>query len=178
MKLTNGVGEFWPSCASELDSVFYVGQTTGGPAYFFKVKSSGGEPVRVSDEPTIGHPVLSLDGHLLIMLVALLNGTPVIRIVSPDTGAILEQKMIEPTIDSAHPSGAWMPGNASVAAFDVRTGVANLWSLPIIGGGDEKQLTHFTSGAVFHAAYSPDGKLLAIVHGSEDSDAVLFTSSK
>src|SRR5215472_19361722 len=113
MKLTNGVGEFWPSCASESDSVFYVGQTTGGPAYFFKVKSSGGEPVRVSDEPTIGHPILSLDGHLLIMLVALPNGTPVIKIVSPDTGAILEQKMIEPSIDSAHPSGAWMPGNAS-----------------------------------------------------------------
>ena len=177
-KVTNQAGEFWPACAADSDSVFYVGQTAGSPAYIFKADLSGGDPIRVSDEPALGHPVLSLDGHLLLLLTALADGTPVLKIASPDTGAIQGQKMIEPTIDSAHPAGVWMPGNAAVAAFDVRTGASNLWAIPAVGEGTERQLTHFSSGAIFHAAYSPDGKLLAIVHGSEDSDAVLFTAPK
>jgi hypothetical protein len=56
--------------------------------------------------------------------------------------------------------------------------VPNLWAIPFIGAGDEKQLTHFTSGEIFRVAYSPDGKLIAVAHGSVDSDAVLFTSAR
>jgi len=65
-----------------------------------------------------------------------------------------------------------------MAISDVRTGVPNLWAIPFTGEGAERQLTRFTAGVIFRLAYSPDGKLLAVAHGTEDRDAVLFTSAK
>jgi eukaryotic-like serine/threonine-protein kinase len=176
--LTNGPGEFSPTCAGDSGWIFYWGQTAGGGSYIFKIKSSGGNPVRASNEPSLAAPFLSLDGHLLLYVTALPNGAPVAKIASPDSGAIVGQKTLESTIDAAHRIGAWMPGNGAMAVVDVRTGVPNLWAIPFIGNGEEKQLTHFTSGVIFRIAYSPDGKLIAVAHGSEDSDAVLFTPAK
>ena len=177
-KVTNGPGEFGPACTANSDWLFFQGVTAGGAAYIFKVKSSGVDPVRLSDEPALSPPFISLDGRLLVFVTALPNGAPVARIVSPDTGAAVGQKMLQPTIDAEHKQGAWMPGNGAMAITDIRTGVSNLWSIPFVGGSQEKQLTNFTSGVIFRVAYSPDGKLLAVAHGSEDSDAVLFTPAK
>ncbi|HXX45939.1 MAG TPA: protein kinase [Candidatus Acidoferrales bacterium] len=177
-KLTNGPGEFSPACAGDSDWIFYQGQAEGGASYIFKINSSGGDPVKVSQEAVLSNPYLTLDGHLLLYVVALPNGTPVARIMSPDTGVMEGQKMLEPTIDSVHRIGAWMPGNGAMAISDVRTGVPNLWAIPFTGEGAERQLTRFTSGVIFRLAYSPDGKLLAVSHGTEDRDAVLFTSAK
>jgi len=177
-KLTNGPGEFSPACAGDSDWIFYQGQAEGGASYIFKIKSSGGDPVKVSEEAVLSNPFLTLDGHLLLYVVALPNGTPVAKIMSPDTGAMEGQKMLEPTIDSVHRIGAWMPGNGAMAISDVRTGVPNLWAIPFAGEGAERQLTRFASGVIFRLAYSPDGKLLAVAHGAEDRDAVLFSSAK
>ena len=177
-KLTNGPGEFYPACAGDPDWIFYQGQAEGGASYIFKIKSSGGDPVKVSGEAVLSNPFLTLDGHLLLYVVALPNGTPVAKIMSPDTGAMEGQKMLEPTIDSVHRIGGWMPGNGAMAISDVRTGVPNLWAIPFTGEGAERQLTRFASGVIFRLAYSPDGKLLAVAHGTEERDAVLFTSAK
>jgi eukaryotic-like serine/threonine-protein kinase len=177
-KLTNGPGEFYPACAGDADWIFYQGQAEGGASYIFKINSSGGDPVKVSGEAVLSNPFLTLDGHLLLYVVALPDGTPVAKIMSPDTGAMEGQKMLEPTIDSVHRTGAWMPGNGAMAISDVRTGVPNLWAIPFTGEGAERQLTRFTAGVIFRLAYSPDGKLLAVAHGTEDRDAVLFTSAK
>src|SRR3984885_3709563 len=89
-----------------------------------------------------------------------------------------EIKTIDPTMDATHRTGAWMPDNRSVASSDIRTGVPNLWAIPLFGGGPEKQLTHFPSGVIWTVDYSPDGKLIAIVRGTGTSDAVVFTSPK
>ena len=178
-ELTNGQSEFSPSCAANSDWIFFQGQTTGGASYIFKVKSSGGDPVRVSNEPVIGPPYLSLDGHLLILVATLPSGAPVAKIALPDTGETIGQKNVNLTVDSTFgQAGAWMPGNSAMAIPDARTGVLNLWSIPLGAGGVEKQLTQFTSGTIFSFAYSPDGKLIAVAHGSDDSDAVLFTPAK
>lgn len=177
-RITNGPGEFGPACTENSDWLFFQGQTPDGAAYIFKVKSSGGDPVRLSGEPSLSPPFVSLDGRLVAFATALPDGTPVAKVISPDTGAMVAQKMLEPTTDAQHRAGTWMPGNGAIAIADIRTGVANLWTLPLVGGHQEKQLTNFTSGSIFRAVCSPDGKLIAIAHGSEDSDAVLFTTSK
>jgi len=39
-------------------------------------------------------------------------------------------------------------------------------------------LTHFTSGIILSLAYSADGKWLAMIRGTQQSDAVLFSASK
>src|SRR6267143_900601 len=46
------------------------------------------------------------------------------------------------------------------------------------GTGPTKQLTHFTSGEVWDYGWSPDGKFIALARGTDQSDAVLFTSAK
>ena len=178
-RLTNGAGELFPRCAGDTGSVFFWGQTAGGPSYIFKTQLSGGDPVRVTDRVAISPPFVSLDGRLFIFISARPSGEPVAVLALTDTGAIVSEKDMPSTIDPTHRIAAWMPGNAAMAVADVRTGVPNLWELPVgSASGPEGQLTHYTSGVIFGAAYSPDGKLLAIVHGSDDSDAVLFTSAK
>ncbi len=176
-KLTNGPGEFSPACAGDSEWIYYWGQSAQGESYVFKIKSSGGDPVRVYDQATIGAPYITLDGHLLGFAVAAADGTPIGKVALADTGEIVSQRTLEPTIDFRR-VGAWMPGNSAMAIADVRSGAPNLWAIPFVGSGPEKQLTNFASGAIFRVAYSPDGKLIAIVRGSDDSDAVLFTSSK
>lgn len=72
----------------------------------------------------------------------------------------------------------WSPDNRSMAFVDTRTGTPNVWSVPVLGDGGEKQLTHFTSGFIADFHYSNDGKSLAIVRGSRQSDVILFTTPK
>ena len=65
-----------------------------------------------------------------------------------------------------------------MAVVDTRTGTPNLWSFTVLGEGPEKQLTHFTSGIIWDLRYSFDGKSLALVRGSRQSDVVLFITPK
>jgi Tol biopolymer transport system component len=79
--------------------------------------------------------------------------------------------------DSAH-GVRWTPdGGRSLAAVDIRSGTPNLWS-GIFGDGPANQLTHFTSGVVSDFGWSSDGKYIALARGTDQSDAVLFTSAK
>jgi hypothetical protein len=65
-----------------------------------------------------------------------------------------------------------------IAIVDIRTGMPNLWAVSIFKNSPDEQLTHFTSGVIISLAYSPDGKWLAIIRGTQPSDAVLLTSAK
>jgi Tol biopolymer transport system component len=71
----------------------------------------------------------------------------------------------------------WTPEGRSLAFIDNRSGVRNIWSVPI-GGGGPRQLTHFTSDGVFYFAWSRDGKQLALSRGSQNTDAVLISENK
>jgi hypothetical protein len=54
----------------------------------------------------------------------------------------------------------------------------NLWLQPL-GAAEPHQITEFPlSGddSPWEFAYSPDGKLLALLHGAQNRDAVLFTN--
>jgi serine/threonine protein kinase len=178
-RLTNGPGEMFPRCAPGSDWVFYWGQAAGGASFIFKMKPSGEGSVRLSEQSTISPPYVSLDGKHLVF-VTLAKGAPVPLIVSTETGAPEGRRewTLDRTMDTNHRTGAWMPDNRSVASTDIRTGVPNLWTIPLFGGGPYKQLTHFPSGVIWKVEYSPDGKLIAIVRGADTSDAVLFTSPK
>jgi Tol biopolymer transport system component len=97
-------------------------------------------------------------------------------LLSADTGELETEISVSPTFDISVSTLCWMPDNRSVALPDLRSGVANLWSQPVLGNAPQKQLTHFTSGKIWSCAFSADGKYLAISHGSRQSDAVLFTN--
>ena len=178
-KLTNGLGENGPACQGTGQWVMHNGQVAGGSSYIFKTPISGGAPVRVSDRISMGAvPIISLDGRHALFASLDKNGTIVGVMVSTVTGAQegAEIKLGDTLSDSVH-GVRWTPDGRSLAAMDIRSGTPNLWS-GIFADGPAKQLTHFTSGVVWDFAWSPDGKSIALARGTDQSDAVLFTSAK
>lgn len=166
-----------PACRSDSETLFYWAQPDGETSYAFKIPLAGGTPVRFSDRVAVSPPFLSLDGRHVLFATPLANGGIGGVILAADTGKIEAQGTPAPTFDVSVSTVCWMPDNRSIAYPDLRTGVANLWSQPLLGTGPQKQLTHFTSGKIWGCAFSPDGKYVAISHGSRQSDAVLFTTT-
>jgi Tol biopolymer transport system component len=157
----------------------YTGRVPGGSSYVFKTPISGGAPVRVSDRISVGGgTLLSLDGRHASFASFDKDGTIVSVMVSTVTGAHegAEVKLGDTFNGSAH-GLRWTPDGRSLAAVDIRSGTPNLWSW-IFAGGPAKPLTHFTSGVVWDFGWSPDGKFIALARGTDQSDAVLFTSAK
>ena len=175
-RLTNGAGEMVPSCGVDGDWVFYWGQVAGETAHIFKVPVSGGSPTRVSDMVALSPGFASPDGRHVAFAAPGKNGTLEVAVVSAETGTPEAKVSSPPTFDMSVSAGCWMPDNHSLALVDLRSGVPNLWSLPLFGG-PQTQLTHFPSGVTWGCAYSADGKLIALARGSRQSDAVLFTST-
>jgi Tol biopolymer transport system component len=177
-QLTNGAGETQAVCQGSGDQVFYTGQTASGLSYIFKVPISGGTPVRLSDIPTIGGSLLSLDGLHIAFPAVSKDGSVRGVALSAETGKVeFEKADLSPTVDPAHHAAQWTPDGRSVVLIDIRTGVDNLWTEPS-ASRPAQQLTHFTSGTILDFAWSHDGKQIAIARGTSQSDAVMFTSSK
>ncbi|HMD32774.1 MAG TPA: protein kinase [Candidatus Acidoferrales bacterium] len=177
-QLTNGPNEVNPRCGGAGEWAYYFGQTPGGTNYIFKVPVSGGAPVQVSDRPTVRGPILSPDGRHVAFASVRKDGPVVVLIVSAESGAIEGELAIPDTLDPSAGLANWMPDNRGIALVDIRTGTANLWTLPASGGGPAKQLTRFTSDSFWNFSWSPDGKFIAIARGPITSDVVLFTSAK
>lgn len=173
----NTDGGLFAACAGDGDTVFYWQQSERG-TFVFKIPFAGGTSVRVSDRIAISPPFLSLDGRHLLFATPLASGAVVGTLLAADTGKVESEITPAPTFDLSVSTLCWMPDNRTVAYPDLRTGVANLWSQPVLGNGPQKQLTHFSSGKIWACAFSADGKYVAISHGSRQSDAVLFTNPK
>jgi serine/threonine protein kinase len=176
--LTNGAGESTPQCSATGDQIFYWGQVAGGVSYIFKMPSSGGAGVRVSDTIALSPSFMSLDGHHLAFATPSKHETVMLAVASAESGAIESEKHVPPTLDLSVRSITWLPDNRSMAFPDTRTGTPNLWSVAVLGEGPEKQLTHFTSGIIWDARNSFDGKSLVLARGSRQSDVVLFSTPK
>jgi eukaryotic-like serine/threonine-protein kinase len=176
-QLTKGTGESIPQCTATGDQIFYWGQVAGGASYIFKIPSAGGAPVRVSDRIALSPAFLSPDGHHATFATPRKDAI-VLAIASAETGAIESEKHVPPTFDLNARSLNWLPDNRSVGIVDTRTGTPNLWSIAALGEAPDKQLTHFNSGILSNFCYSLDGKTLALVRGSRQSDVVLFTTPK
>jgi hypothetical protein len=106
------------------------------------------------------------------------DGKVVLAVVSADSGTLEAEPTIPPTLDQAAHSSEWAPDNRSMVLSDIRSGTPNIWSLPVIGNGPERQLTHFTSGQVWDFHYTHDGKSVVYARGNNQSDVVLFTAAK
>ncbi|MDP9337489.1 MAG: protein kinase [Acidobacteriota bacterium] len=176
--LTNGPGESFPACQGTGNWLFYWGQTTGGSSYIFKMALSGGAATRLSDQVAVSPGFLSLDARHMAFATPKKDGTVGMVVVSTEDGKIEAEHPVPPTLDETARSAAWMPDNQSMAISDTRTGIPNLWSMPVLGHGSQKQLTHFTSGSIWDLHYSRDGRSIVMARGSNQSDVVLFTTAK
>jgi serine/threonine protein kinase len=173
VQLTSGDGEENPQCGPKGELVYYVGQSESGKTNIYKIPVSGGTPVQASERVTWSPPALSQDERHLVFANPREDGKVVGEIVSSATGAV-ESELENPTFDPVMEAMGWIPDGRSFVMGDIRTGATNLWALPVFGKGQARQLTHFTSGAIWGFQYSPDGKWIAMARGPFSSDAVLF----
>lgn len=171
VQFTNGAGESDPACATAGNTIYYVGQTPGGQGAIFKVPTTGGAPVQLSEQAEVGAPRVSPNGEHLVFASTRKNGTRVYVTISTASGKVESEYPVPLTALSGM---SWMPDNRSVAVQDYRSGANNLWALPVLAGGPVKQITHFKTGMGDFVQYSPDGKWLVTTRGPDTSNAVLF----
>ena len=176
-KITNGLGEVAPKCSASSDWVFYTGQVPGEGTHVYKMRPTGENATRLSDRISISPPYVSLDGRWISFAGPDKRGTIVAATISAEDGSVKAVTDIGDTMDPNVRTGAWMP-DSRIAIVDIRTGVPNLWATSILKKAPDEQLTHFTSGIILSVAYSSDGKWLALIRGTQQSDAVLFSASK
>jgi Tol biopolymer transport system component len=175
--LTNGPIESFPICVGTGNWVFYLEQGNGS-SFVFKLPLNGGRPVQFSDRTAFSPPFPSMDGRHVAFATPSKDGKVVLAVLSAENGALEAQPAIPPTLDQAAHSAGWAPDNRSMDLSDIRTGTPNIWSLPVLGNGPERQLTHFTSGQVWAFHSTRDGKSVAYARGNNQSDVVLFNSAK
>ena len=96
-----------------------------------------------------------------------------IAIVPFDGGSPVKVFDIPATVD-IDASPQWTPDGKGITFIDSVADISNLWLQPA-DGGKPKQLTDYKQGFVFRREWTRDGKKLAMVRGSETSDAVLIT---
>ena len=173
--LTNGPSETFPVCATG-NQVFYLEQGNGS-SFIFKLPLASGKPVQLSDRTSFSPPFPSMDGRHVSFATPGKDGTVVLAVVSAENAALEAQPTIPPTLDQTAHSADWAPDNRSMVLSDIRSGTPNIWSVPVLGNGPERQLTHYTAGQVWAFHYTRDGKSVAMARGNNQSDVVLFKSA-
>jgi eukaryotic-like serine/threonine-protein kinase len=174
--LTDGPSETFPMCATG-GQVFYLEQGNDS-SFILKLPLAGGSSARLSDRISLSPPFPSMDGRHVAFATPSKDGKVVLAIVSADNGAVEARPTIPPTLDQTAHSAEWAPDNRSMVLADFRSGTPNIWSIPVLGSGPERQLTHFTAGQIWAFHYTRDGKSVAMARGNNQSDVVLFTSAK
>jgi serine/threonine protein kinase len=169
-QLTEGDGEYGPYCSQDSQWFAYFGTIAGGQ-FIFKMPTTGGTPTKLTDRDSIW-PSISPDGQWIAFNYA--DQSPTVTVIS-SSGS-------QPPKTVALPATAnccmWSTDSRSLEYVDVLEGVPNFWSRPVSGGA-AKQITHFTSQeSIRDFALSRDGTMLAILRGTENSDAVLFSNLK
>jgi Tol biopolymer transport system component len=143
--------------------------TVPGPT-LWKVPIDGGEPVSLN-QANCYMPHFSPDDKL----ISCVEDQKVVHIISAADGSPV--RSFETLPSSTLNFGArWTPDGRSIVYIVTRNGVSNLWIQPM-DGSPPKPLTDFTSGSIYHFAYSLDGTRLFIARGQQIRDAILITSS-
>jgi eukaryotic-like serine/threonine-protein kinase len=134
----------------------------------------GGTPVQLTDHASQS-VTISPDGkYIACSYLDQPNGTFKLAIFPREGG--------QPTKTFSFTSGdttnkQWSPDGRAIVYGVTRAGVTNLWAQPI-DGSSPKQLTNFTSDRIFGFQISRDGKQVALVRGTSNSDVVLISNFK
>jgi len=166
-QLTQGEGEYFPSCSADGKWVVYSRFAEGQSLSLWKVPIDGGDPVQVIDRVAV-KPVVSPDGKWIAFQTSGAQGSgPKLGIVPFDTGQPLK------LLDVKLAQYRWASDSKSILYLDNTEGVTNIWSQSV-DGGPPKQMSKFTNDQIFSFDWSPDGKTLACSRGVVTTDVVLI----
>jgi hypothetical protein len=145
------------------------------PARVMKVAITGGEATPVGP-PAAYDPVVAPDGASLMLIVSEGQGAArktSLALLRLADGAILQRW---PAPAGMRADWTWLPDGKGFVYGLLRQQNADLW-LQTLDSAPPRQITHLTTPNDFIVgfAYSPDGKQLAVIHGIETQDVVLFT---
>jgi Tol biopolymer transport system component len=139
------------------------------------VSIDGGDALRLTDN-TAEAPVISPDGKQIayFYLDERANGQRKVGIIPFEGGEPVK------TFDLPQTAGwiiRWATNGRALNYVDTRSGVSNIWSLPL-DGGKPAQLTDFKADQIFFFDLSSDGKQLATSRGLVTTDVVLINDFK
>lgn len=172
MRLTNGEGEVAPRFSPDGRWVVYQsGYQTG--ATIWRVPVDGGDAIRLT-ETRAQKPDVSPDGKLIAYHTMDSQSTtsPWIFGVMPFDGGPFIRKFTF-GLTAGERIVRWVPGGWGLAYLDNAGAVSNIWVQPL-DADRPFQLTNFKSERIDSFDWSPDGRRLAVVRGTETSDVVLI----
>jgi serine/threonine protein kinase len=179
-ELTHADGDISPTISPDGKWVVYTSWTSGTQA-LWKVSIDGGEPVQILNRQ-LPSPSFSPDGKLIASSYWDDQSEPQqwrIAITSFPDGQIIKTLDTPP---SAVGNGGtfpmrWTPDSRALTYVDNRSGVSNIWRMPIDGSAP-KPLTDFKQERIFSFGWSNDGRQLAVARGSSSSDVFLIKGFK
>jgi Tol biopolymer transport system component len=176
IQLTSGGSEANPRASRDGKWVVYD-SWTNGTERLFRLPIDGGEPTMLTDH-TATESDISPDGKFVACFYLNEQGNKnwAIGIIPFEGGEPVKFLPVPQTV-AVDNSPLYTPDGKSVTYIDWTGDVSNLWSVPI-DGGPAKQLTNYKKDYIFRREWTRDGKQVAIVRGSETSDAVMITDFK
>lgn len=166
-QLTNGAGEFQPSCSPDGTWLTY-GALDPKVVGVWRMPIDGGNPIRIWER--YGRGRISPDGKL-VLIQELMSGINPKFYIIPATGG-KAVKILDGDPELGWPRG-WTADSRALLYIKTRNSVANIWQKPL-DGGEAKQLSRFDSQQIGGVAMSRDGKKLAVVRTSSTSDVVMI----
>ncbi|MGH9354339.1 MAG: protein kinase domain-containing protein [Terriglobia bacterium] len=168
--LTHGNTDFFPACSPDGKWVVFD-SIRSGQITLWKIPLDGGKAIQLTnygsqftaispDSRWIAFLDIADLTNLRIAVVPMTGGAPV---------KTFNYKANPPTDNNYL---RWTPDGQSIDYVDARKGASNIWAQPV-AGGPPKQITHFTSGAIFNFAWSKK-RDLALSRGTQTSDVVLI----
>jgi eukaryotic-like serine/threonine-protein kinase len=172
VRLSSGEGDVSPRFSPDGRWVVYQrGFPTG--ARIWRVPVDGGESTPLT-ETRAQKPDVSPDGKLIAYhtLDSESESSPWIFGAMPfDGGRLIKRFTFASTVGER--LVRWVPGGWGLAYLDSPGGVSNIWVQPL-DGGSPQELSNFKAETIESFDWSPDGRRVAIVRGTETSDVVLI----
>ena len=175
MQLTNGKGDFRPVCSPDGRWVYYQDPVAD---HILRVSIEGGRPEIVPGTAVsnagISAPLggLSSDGKQMPFFSESAFLRKHLQILNLDMGPSPTRRTLSP---DSRVSGAvvFTPDERAVAYPILENGASNIWVQPL-DGSLGRQITNFKSGTFRTFSWSPDGKSLAVIRETSQSDVVLL----
>jgi serine/threonine protein kinase/Tol biopolymer transport system component len=177
-QLTHGNFNVSGTCSPDGKWLYYITQDVS-PSRMMRMPVSGGDATPVGPGGA-SQPTPSPDGESL--LFTLNEGQGAARKQSFAVLHIADGKIVQrwpiPVGGSADVTElAWTPDGKGFLYVTLRGQNSNLWMQPV-DGGPARQITALTdpNDYTLAFAYSPDGKQLGVLHGTENIDVILFSN--
>lgn len=168
-QLSSGNSDFSVSISPDSKWVIY-GSSASSISALWKVSIDGGAALQLT-EYAAENPEISPDGKTIACQYRENKNMPWRYAIIPFEGG-------KPLKVFDLPAGnindfRWMPDGRSLAYFETRGGVSNIWSFPLDRAAP-KQLTDFKTDQIYNFKWSADGKQLVLARGTVTSDVVLI----